>query len=159
MSDTSLISLPAERSKRHTQTPSYLYDYHCALLQSSPFLAPHHTTPYPLSSVFSSEKFKFPYCLYLLSYSRETEPINFKQAMTSDKWKEAVDEELQVMELNRTWSITTLPLGKKLVGCKWGFTTKYHSNGSVERYKARLVAKGLTQHEGVDFDENFPPVA
>lgn len=123
------------------------------------FFPPHHTSPYPLSSVLSYDKFQFPYCHYLLSYSLETEPKTFQQAMASDQWKRAVNEELHDMELTKTWSIVSLPPGKNLVGCKWVFTTKYHSDGSIEIYKARLVAKGFTQQEGVYFDETLSPVA
>lgn len=49
------------------------------------------------------------------------------------------------MEQNGTWSVTSLPPGKNVVGCKWVFTIKYNSDGTIERYKARLVAKGFTQ--------------
>ncbi|KAH9792323.1 hypothetical protein KPL71_004074 [Citrus sinensis] len=52
-----------------------------------------------------------------------------------------------------------LPEGKLIVGCKWIFTVKYNSDGSLERYKARSVAKGLTQTYGVDYQETFAPVA
>ena len=70
-----------------------------------------------------------------------------------------MDEEIAAFELNNTWSITSLPLGKIPIGCKWVYRIKYHSNGSIERYKARLVANGYNQKEGLDYIETFSPMA
>lgn len=67
--------------------------------------------------------------------------------------------EVTALEANHTWDITTLPPGKKSIGCKWIYTTKYHSDGSVERYKVRLVALGNRQKEGSDYNDTFTPVA
>lgn len=43
-----------------------------------------------------------------------------------------------------------LPKGKEVIDCKWVFTVKHKSDGSVERYKARLVVKVITQTYGFD---------
>ena len=55
--------------------------------------------------------------------------------------------------------MVNLPLGKNPVGCKWIFTIKHKADGSVERFKARLVVKGFAQTYGIDYQENFAPIA
>ena len=85
--DTGVVdaSLNMARPKRQTKAPNYLSDYHCALLQTTDPLPSSHTTPYPLSSVLSYHKLRQPFISFLLSYSLETEPKTFKQAMASDE--------------------------------------------------------------------------
>jgi hypothetical protein len=68
------------------------------------------------------------------------------------------EEYCSLMEHN-TWDLVPLPKGRKLVICKWVYTTKYALNGSVERHKARLIAKGFSQVEGIDYNETFSPMA
>ena len=52
-----------------------------------------------------------------------------------------------------------LPFGKKLIGLKWVFKTRFQPNGDVLKYKARLVTKGYSQTPGIDYEEVFSPVA
>jgi len=66
---------------------------------------------------------------------------------------------MKALEKNKTWSVTTLPEGKRTVGCKWLFTIKYNYDGSIKRYKARLVVNGFTQTYGLDYSETFAHVA
>jgi len=70
-----------------------------------------------------------------------------------------MEVELDALNTNQTWQITTLPPGKKTIGCSWIYKIKYKSDGIVDRYKAHLVAKGYTQLEGLDFLNTLAPVA
>lgn len=70
-----------------------------------------------------------------------------------------MNEEMSALERNETWDVVDRPNDKKAVGCRWIYTVKYRSDGSLDRYKARLVAKGYTQTYGIDYDETFAQVA
>ena len=70
-----------------------------------------------------------------------------------------MDAKIKALEANNTWTITSLPPGKKPIGCKWVSRVKYKSDGLVERYKVRLVTKGFTQKEGLDYIDTFSLVA
>ncbi|KAG8473962.1 hypothetical protein CXB51_033910 [Gossypium anomalum] len=85
--------------------------------------------------------------------------LYIEETLKSTKWRQAVLEEIKALEDNGTWKISKLPTGKKTVGCKWIFTTKFKPYGSIDRYKARLVARGFTQTYGLDYEEAFAPVA
>lgn len=52
-----------------------------------------------------------------------------------------------------------LPPGKSVIGCKWIYTIKTRSDGSIERNEARLVAKDFTQEYGIDYEETFASIA
>lgn len=164
---SSQVSLLQIRPKRTPKAPGYLSDYHCSLAHISssstnpslPQISPPSSPFHPISSVLSYTNLHPSFQNYVLSITVETKPKTFKQAVTSMVWRVAMNDELNAMEINHTWSIESLPPGKNVVGCKWIYTLKFNPDGSIERHKARLVVQGFTQQEGVDFDDTFSPVA
>lgn len=116
-------------------------------------------TKYPLANFVSYQGISPTYKSFISQSTNVFIPKNIKEALKVSEWRLAVMEEMKALEKNATWEKVKLPSGKKLVGCKWVFTVKYNSDGSLERRKARLVAKGFTQTYGLDYSETFSPVA
>ncbi|RVW62010.1 Retrovirus-related Pol polyprotein from transposon RE1 [Vitis vinifera] len=83
---------------------------------------------------------------------RKGVPNTIQEALKISEWKKAVQDEIDALEKNGTWTITDLPVGKRPVGCKWIFTIKYKADESVERFKARLVARGILLSLAVNQD-------
>ncbi|GJT00988.1 retrovirus-related pol polyprotein from transposon TNT 1-94 [Tanacetum coccineum] len=50
-----------------------------------------------------------------------------------------MDNELEALEQNKTWTIEKLPPNKKSLGCKWVYKIKYKSDGTIKIFKSRLV--------------------
>lgn len=87
------------------------------------------------------------------------EPKSYKEAFLHEHWRDAVTDEIVACEDSGTWTVVTLPAGKKALNCKWVFKLKFNADGTLSRYKARLVVCGNNQTEGVDYSETFAPVA
>ena len=70
-----------------------------------------------------------------------------------------MNEEYHSLLANDIWDLVPLPKGRKLVRCRWVYTTKFGLDGKVDRHKACLVAKGFSQVEGIEYTETFSPVS
>nr|CAE75905.1 OSJNBa0088I22.18 [Oryza sativa Japonica Group] len=99
------------------------------------------------------------YKAFVTSLNSVEIPNDWREAKQDPRWHQAMLEELEALEKNKTWDLVPFPKGKKVVNCKWVYTVKQNPDGNVERYKARLVAKGYSQTYGIDYDETFAPVA
>lgn len=71
------------------------------------------------------------------------ESKNHQEAARDPKWIETMNSELEALEKNNTWRITSLPPGKHAITLKWVYRIKYTPTEEVGRYKARLVARGI----------------
>lgn len=51
------------------------------------------------------------------------------------------------------------PKNVKPIECKWIYSIKLKSDGTLNHYKAWLVVLGNRQEYGIDYEEMFAPVA
>ncbi|KAI4357118.1 hypothetical protein L6164_001086 [Bauhinia variegata] len=54
----------------------------------------------------------------LLCLFADTEPLHFKEATQEEKWRFEMDEEIQAIQKNDTWELSTLTKGQKAIGVK-----------------------------------------
>ncbi|XP_021768619.1 uncharacterized protein LOC110732941 [Chenopodium quinoa] len=87
------------------------------------------------------------------------ESSSFKEAVKYVGWRKAMQDEIDALECNVTWTVEDLPPGKREIGSGWVYKIKYTDRSKVERLKARLVVHGNRQVEGVNYNETFAPVA
>ena len=72
----------------------------------------------------------------------DCDPTTFENDVKEEKWRKAMDDEIDAIERNGTWELSDLPKGQKTIGVKWVYKTKLKEDGEIDKYKARLVAKG-----------------
>jgi hypothetical protein len=73
------------------------------------------------------------------------EPASLAEAEADPNWRGAMQDELDAIVGNDTWSLTDLPHGHRAIGLKWVYKLKRDKQGAIVRYKARLAAKGYVQ--------------
>lgn len=128
---------------------------------TSPKIAPSKSsgTPFPIANYVNCDKFSVRHTNFLAAITTRTEPRSFKEAVKDPGWRKAMQEEVDALERNKTWTLEDLPSNKRVIGCRWVYKIKYQSDGTVERLKARLVVYGNRQIAGIDYNETFAPVA
>ena len=66
----------------------------------------------------------------------DSKPLFVAQALCHPQWTKAMEDELHTLAKNQTWSLVLPSNNHKVVGNKWVFKVKRHSDGSIQRYKA-----------------------
>ena len=70
-----------------------------------------------------------------------------------------MNDKIEQIERNKTWSLVPRPKHKKTIGKKWVFKNKLNEKGEVIRKNARFVCKGYAQEEDVNYREIFSPIS
>ena len=141
---------PDGRPRRHRNPPAYLNDYDRGDGDDE---NEDHVNLVRICQDFENTDFCFKTAVVV--------PKTYKQAIRSpdaDKWKEAMDDEIDSLRENNTYDVVPLPIGKVAVGGRWVYAVKVDPGGN-ERFKARYVAQGFSQIEGCDYTETFAPTA
>jgi len=113
---------------------------------------------YPIDAYVDCNQFSAHHQAFLAAITAGVIRQTSAEAFQDENWRNAVRGEIDALEEQGTGTVETLPPGKKALGCKWVFTLKYRSDGSLERYKVRLVVLGNNQTEGTDYTKTFAPV-
>jgi hypothetical protein len=57
------------------------------------------------------------------------QPTSFKEAYKEPHWVQAMNQEIESIEKNKTWDLVDLPRHKKCIGVKWVYKTKLNEKG------------------------------
>ena len=79
--------------------------------------------------------------------------------LEDDGWYKAMEEEIEKIEKNKTWTLVPKLDDKNMITTKWVFRNKLDENDEITRNKTRLVCKDCAQVEGLDYGETFSLVA
>ncbi|KAG8479389.1 hypothetical protein CXB51_029761 [Gossypium anomalum] len=97
--------------------------------------------------------------IYERAHVALVEPTCFEEAKMHEGWKQAMADEIAMIEKNQTWELVEKPANRKIIGVKWVYKAKHNADGSLNKLKARLVVKGFSQKYGLDYFETYTPVA
>nr|XP_017228665.1 PREDICTED: uncharacterized protein LOC108203964 [Daucus carota subsp. sativus] len=75
--------------------------------------------PYNITDIDTATQFTIPYIASVTNLSSKIpEPSTYKQVVQDSNWCTAMQTEINALEANNTWVITTLPPDKHAAGCK-----------------------------------------
>nr|GEX26882.1 ribonuclease H-like domain-containing protein [Tanacetum cinerariifolium] len=144
LSEGNLVQYEPRRSSRVSKIPSKLNDY---VIDGK--------LKYGLEKHVSYAKLNYVNYCFATTLNKSVEPTNYYEAATDPRWVEAMNNEIDALYRNHTWTIVNLSKGRKAIRNKWIYKIKYKASGEIEIYKARIVAKGFNQNEGFNYDETF----
>jgi len=112
-----LIPPVIRKSTKSTKPPTYLKDFHCNIVMGIESKNS-SLVKYLISSFVNYSKFCKKHKHFEFSISSIVEPKTYAQAMKHEKWRKAMDDEINALVQTRTWEFADLPIEKQTMGCK-----------------------------------------
>lgn len=72
-----------------------------------------------------------------------------KQALNKPEWEMTMRDEFNALKANKTWTLTTLPPNRKVVGCRWVFKLKEMHMVLFKNTKSGLLPKAFIKNKGL----------
>ncbi|KAI5406644.1 hypothetical protein KIW84_053107 [Lathyrus oleraceus] len=76
-----------------------------------------HRSRYPIANYVSMKDLSEPLKKFANELSSYSVPSNVEEAIEDPRWVQAMNEEIEALNKNATWTLVPLPKGKKPVGC------------------------------------------
>ncbi|RVW99259.1 Retrovirus-related Pol polyprotein from transposon RE2 [Vitis vinifera] len=100
-------------------------------------------TDHPIRNYVTYEGLSPSYRAFATSLDDTQVPNTIQEAFKISEWKKAVQDEIDALEKNGTWTITDLPVGKRPVGLSGDFCscckTEHYKDSSLIGCQSRLV--------------------
>ena len=112
--DPPVVNAPRRNPSRNRNKPARFKDYVMM------------TSKHPITKSYTHQRLSSSHRAFLSSLDNVSNPQTFDEANMHSEWRQAMSDELKALHDNQTWSIVKLLAGKKAVGCKWIFKTKFH---------------------------------
>ena len=66
---------------------------------------------------------------------RKIEPKIVEDALQDDDWCKYMEEEIEKIGKNKTWTLVPRPTDKNVIGTRWVFRNKLYENGEITRIR------------------------
>ena len=67
------------------------------------------------------------------------QPTSFKEVAKEPHWVQAMNQDIDSIEKNKTWDLVDLLRHKKSIGVKWVYKTKLNEKGQIEKHNNQVL--------------------
>lgn len=88
-----------------------------------------------------------------------TSLVDGERSAYAEEWRAAREDEDKSMEEREVFHYVPRPKGVRVIGSRYHHQIKTNKEGQPTRFNMRLIAQGFGQRPGIDYEEEYTPVA